>query len=101
MGKFEHKPGTATVFKETDPSRPSAYTGSGKLPDGTDVWVNLYHATDKTTGELKRDKDGNPFYNVGIKPKVQQQSYGSGQGRTPPQTKESFYSDDLEDSIPF
>jgi hypothetical protein len=66
---FEHKPGSGTVFRETDKAKPAAWTGQGKLPDGTECWINLYPATVRDTGELRKDKNGNPFYNVQLKPK--------------------------------
>lgn len=102
MSNFEHKPGSGTVFRETDPNRPSAYTGSGKTPDGTDVWINLYPATDRQTGELKRDKEGNPFYNVGIKPKQPRGGGGyQGEGQEPNPRRHVNDDPGFADDIPF
>lgn len=94
MSNFEHNPGKGTIFRETDKSRPAAYTGSGKTPDGMDVWINLYPATDRETGELRKDKDGNPYYNVGLKPKQPRNDAAQADYKTPAD-------DDLDSEIPF
>jgi len=100
MSTFEHKPGKGTVFKNTDPDRPHSYGGSIKLPDGTDCWVNLYIATDRDSGERKTDRDGNPYYNVGLKVKPDQGEQPRARlddvpGGTTPSN------DDLDSEIPF
>lgn len=44
MAKYEHKPGKLSLFendKADNPKRPD-FTGSGKLPDGTDVKFSIW-----------------------------------------------------------
>lgn len=63
---YQHKPGRGSFFtndKKRGPQDP-AFTGSAKLPDGTDVWVNVW---------VELDQGGYPKANgqhsVSIKPK--------------------------------
>ena len=75
--EFRHQPGRGTIWREPA-DKPSAWSGTVTLPDGSQAWLNLYQATDRDTGELRKDKDGQPFYNVTIKPKQVQASPSGG-----------------------
>ena len=97
---YEHNPGKGSVFKNTDREKPHAYGGSIKLPDGTDCWINLYAATDRETNELRKDKDGNPFYNVGLKVKPEQGGGGYREAE-PSRNDDRPQNDDMDDAIPF
>lgn len=90
--KFVHKPGRGTLWKgEAD--RPEAWTGTATLPNGDQVWVNLYPARDRDTDELRKDRDGNPYYQCTIKAKQAQDPQPA------PQNDERQHFDDSE--IPF
>ena len=71
MSDYTPAPGRGTIFK-SDEGKPSAYSGKVALPDGTVCYLDLYKATDRESGSLKRDRDGNPYYNVTLKPLVRQ-----------------------------
>ena len=64
MSKFEHKPGKASLFendKGDNPKRPD-FTGSGKLPDGTEVKLSFWDHRNEQGGA---DLSGNiEFPNV-------------------------------------
>jgi hypothetical protein len=94
MSDFVHKPGRGTIWRE-EADKPSEWSGTVTLPDGTQAWLNLYKATDRDSGELRRDKSGNPYYQVTIKEKPQQSAGGGGHVEP---AAESF---DMDDSIPF
>jgi hypothetical protein len=97
MSDYTPKPGRGTLFKQGE-DRPSAWSGKVTLPDGSPAYLDLYKATDRETGELRRDRDGNPFYNVTLKP-IQSQSGGGSVGGG--QDKPSYDADIDGDSIPF
>jgi hypothetical protein len=63
MADYEHKPGSFNLLKNTkkEGEKDSDYWGDGKLPDGTDVWVNAW---------LKKSKAGNTYMACSIRPKV-------------------------------
>ncbi len=89
--KFVHKPGRGTLWKgEAD--RPEAWTGTATLPNGDQVWVNLYPATERDSDQLRKDRDGNPYYQCTIKAK---------QAQDPVQSDYSAPAADLDDTIPF
>ena len=101
MSDYTPQPGRGTIFKSAE-DRPSAYSGKVTLPDGSVCYLDLYKATDRESGSLKRDRDGNPYYNVTIKPMQARGGGGShvdGQGPRgrPVQDDDPFDSD----SIPF
>lgn len=100
--EFRHQPGRGTIWREPA-DKPSAWSGTVTLPDSSQAWLNLYQATDKETGQLRKDKDGQPFYNVTIKPKQVQSQSGGGQyqdrnATNPPATDADV---DMDDEIPF
>ncbi len=95
MSDYTHKPGNGSLFAG-DKDKPAAWSGKVCLPDGTMAFIDLYRATDRETGALRKDKNGMGWYNVRIKP-MQSQSGGSvGGGQDKPS-----YDDGLDDSIPF
>ena len=102
MSDYTPQPGRGTIFKSAE-DRPSAYSGKVTLPDGSVCYLDLYKATDRESGSLKRDRDGNPYYNVTIKP-LQARGGGGSQDSAPaPRAKENFNTDDPFDSdeVPF
>lgn len=96
--EFRHQPGRGTIWREPA-DKPSAWSGTVTLPDGSQAWLNLYQATDKDTGALRKDKDGQPFYNVTIKPKQAQSGGGEYQDRSKAEPAADPFDDG--DSIPF
>lgn len=102
MSDYTPKPGRGNAFKNTEPDAKAAYSGTLTLPDGTVCFLDIYAATDRETGEKRKDKNGNPWLNVSIKPK-------SGSPGEPSQQREpqggrpsdDFTSDTLDDTIPF
>ena len=66
MSDYQPQPGRGNVFKG-DPDKPAAWSGKVCLPDGTMAFIDLYKATDRETGELRKDRNGDPWYNVKIK----------------------------------
>lgn len=67
MAEFEHKPGRGTIWRNTEDDAKAAWSGKVKLPSGQMAFLDLYPATDRETGELKKDRNDQPFYNVSIK----------------------------------
>ena len=100
MSDYTPQPGRGTIFKSAE-DRPSAYSGKVTLPDGSVCYLDLYKATDRESGSLKRDRDGNPYYNVTLKP-LQARGGGGSQDSAPaPRAKENFNTADLDDDLPF
>jgi hypothetical protein len=96
MTDYTPAPGRGTIFK-SDEGKPSAYNGKVTLPDGTVCYLDLYKATDRESGSLKRDRDGNPYYNVTLKP---MQARGDG-GAPASRAQQAPNAADLDDNIPF
>lgn len=96
MSDYTPQPGRGTIFK-SDEGKPSAYAGKVTLPDGTVCYLDLYKATDRESGSLKRDRDGNPYYNVTLKP-----MQARNDGGAPAQRGQQSQAPDFDDSdIPF
>ena len=99
MTEYTHKPGNGSLFA-CDKDKPSAWSGKVCLPDGTMAFIDLYRATDRETGALRKDRNGMGWYNVRIKPmQGGGGSQDSGQG---PQGRPA--QDDapgLDDDVPF
>jgi len=59
---YEHKPGSASMFKNDRKEKDTHpdYKGDGMLPDGTLVWVDAW---------VKKPEGKKPFLSVSIKPK--------------------------------
>jgi len=98
--EFRHQPGRGTIWREPA-DKPSAWSGTVTLPDGSQAWLNLYQATDRDTGALRKDKDGQPFYNVTIKPKQQTHQSGGGDPYQDRSKVEPAVDADMDDAIPF
>jgi hypothetical protein len=96
MSEYTPQPGRGTIFK-SDEGKPSAYSGKVTLPDGSVCYLDLYKATDRESGALKRDRDGNPYYNVTLKP---MQARNDG-GAPAPRAQQSYNAADLDDDLPF
>lgn len=88
MADYIPNPGRGTLFKQPD-DKPAAWSGKIALPDGTLAYLDLYKATDRDTEKLKRDRDGNPYYNIRIKP------------IEGPRADQSAPAQDLDDDLPF
>jgi hypothetical protein len=97
MTEYTHKPGNGSLFAG-DKDKPAAWSGKVCLPDGTMAFIDLYRATDRETGALRKDKNGMGWYNVRIKP---MQSQGGGGSVDSGQGKSSYDADIDGDSIPF
>ena len=95
MSDYQPQPGRGNVFKG-DPDKPAAWSGKVCLPDGTMAFIDLYKATDRETGELRKDRNGDPWYNVKIK-----EMTGGRIGTGPGADQASAPQDDLDDDIPF
>ena len=67
MADYTPQPGRGNVFRGEE-GKPAAWSGKVCLPDGTMAFIDLYKATDRETGELRKDRNGDPWYNVKIKP---------------------------------
>tara|TARA_R100000734_G_C3309042_1_gene99696 strand:+ start:84 stop:383 length:300 start_codon:yes stop_codon:yes gene_type:complete len=67
--KYEHNNGSGTLFKnsykEEGDNKPN-YKGDFKTPSGELLSISGWIATDKETGEMRKDKNGNPFINLTI-----------------------------------
>lgn len=103
MSDYQPQPGRGNVFKG-DPDKPAAWSGKVCLPDGTMAFIDLYKATDRETGELRKDRNGDPWYNVSIKAMQKQGgSPGEPSQQQEPQSGrgDPDFGDDLNDSIPF
>lgn len=101
MADYTPQPGRGNVFRGEE-GKPAAWSGKVCLPDGTMAFIDLYKATDRETGELRKDRNGDPWYNVKIK--AMTGSPGDpGQQREPQggRPAEDFSSDTLDDDIPF
>lgn len=90
---YQHKPGNGSLFAG-DKDKPAAWSGKVCLPDGTMAFIDLYRATDRDTGEPRKDKNGMGWYNVRIKPM-------QSQGGEAPRQNDKFSTADLDDDLPF
>lgn len=93
MAEYTHKPGSGSLFAG-DKDKPAAWSGKVCLPDGTMAFIDLYRATDRESGEPRKDRNGMGWYNVRIKPMTGGQSAPTGE-------PESFSSNTLDDDLPF
>ena len=93
MTEYTHKPGNGSLFA-CDKDKPSAWSGKVCLPDGTMAFIDLYRATDRETGALRKDRNGMGWYNVRIKP-----MQGGGQATQAPRSDGASDFDDSD--VPF
>lgn len=94
MADYTPQPGRGNVFRASD-DKPAAWSGKVCLPDGTMAFIDLYKATDRETGELRKDRNGDPWYNVKIKP-MDGARIGTGPG-----ADQSAPPPDLGDDVPW
>jgi len=86
---FEHKPGSGTIFivpkAERKPNSPFA-KGQIKTLDGKLCDVALWYATDRNTGAVKKDKNGNEMFSVKLSEPYRKEGLGSSEPdyNTPP-----------------
>lgn len=68
MAKYEHNPGKGNLFLNTEKKSEEApdLKGSFKLPNGEDYDIALWYATDKETGEKRKDVNGKNFFTAKI-----------------------------------
>lgn len=96
--KYEHNDGKGTLFKNANKqpgdNKPN-YKGDFKTPSGELLSISGWVATDKSTGQIRKDRNGNAFINLSIElpyvapqPKVEE----------PPQQEEPPKEDE---SLPF
>jgi hypothetical protein len=64
---YEQKPGQGSLFRNTrkETENQADFSGTIKLPDGTECWIN---------GWEKTDRNGNPWYSLSVRPKQEQRS---------------------------
>ena len=69
MEKYEHNDGKGNLFKNKDKqqgdNKPD-YKGDFKTPSGELLEISGWIATDKNSGEMRKDKWGNAFINLKI-----------------------------------
>ena len=95
MSDYIPQPGRGTLFKQPS-DKPASWSGKVCLPDGQVAYLDLYPATMRDSDELRKDRDGNPWYNVRIKVMDRQ---GGDRPETPPQTQPD--EDPFADTVPF
>jgi hypothetical protein len=99
MTEYTHKPGNGSLFAG-DKDKPAAWSGKVCLPDGTMAFIDLYRATDRETGALRKDKNGMGWYNVRVK--VMDAQGGGDSERNKGRSDFAPHVPDLDDSdIPF
>lgn len=82
MSDYVPNPGRGTLFRQPE-DKPAVWSGKIALPDGTLAFFDLFKATDRDSGELKRDREGQPYYNVRIKPLTGAAQAASGSSSNP------------------
>lgn len=98
---YEQKPGQGSLFRNTrkENENQADLSGTIKLPDGTECWIN---------GWEKTDKNGNPWFSLSVRPKQEQRSAPAPRREAPkpavpPARKFEPMPKDLDDTeeIPF
>ena len=85
---YETKPMTGSAFPNDDGSGKSAYSGTIKLDDGREMWINMYN---------NETKNGRPYFGIKLKEKM---SGGSSAPKSQPVQIDNV-SDAINDEVPF
>tara|TARA_Y100001938_G_C8030574_1_gene400406 strand:+ start:247 stop:546 length:300 start_codon:yes stop_codon:yes gene_type:complete len=67
--KYEHNNGKGTLFKNSNKQQGDnkpEYKGDFKTPSGELLTISGWVATDRNTGEMRKDRHGNAFINLSI-----------------------------------